>query len=34
MNWYGVWALKILGLAKQITAVEWPKLMREEIEAS
>ena len=30
VNWYGIWTLKILGLAKQIKAVKLPKLVREE----
>ena len=30
MNWYGIWALKMLGLAKQIKTVELPKVMRKE----
>jgi sn-1 stearoyl-lipid 9-desaturase len=30
MNWYGIWALKMLGFAKQIETVELPKGLREE----
>jgi fatty-acid desaturase len=33
MNWYGILTLKMLGLAKQIKAVELPKVMREETAA-
>jgi fatty-acid desaturase len=33
MNWYGIWALKMLGLAKQVKAVKLLEVMREEAAA-
>src|SRR5438045_3132295 len=30
VNWYGIWTLKILGLANQIKAVNLPKLLRDQ----
>jgi hypothetical protein len=33
MNWYGIWALKMLGLAKQIRTLKLPKVKREETAA-
>src|SRR6185437_1982249 len=30
VNWYGIWALKVLGLANQIKTVKLPELMREQ----
>jgi fatty-acid desaturase len=33
MNWYGIWALKTLGLAKQIKKVELAKLQSEDVPA-
>ena len=31
MNWYGIWMLKVFGLAKQIKRVPAAGLMRKEI---
>jgi fatty-acid desaturase len=33
MNWYGIWALKMLGLAKQIRTLKLPKVKRQETAA-
>jgi len=33
INWYGIWALKKLGLARQIQKVNLSKLMRQDVPA-
>jgi len=34
VNWYGIWTLKMLGLAKQIKTLELPKLERKVVSAT